>query len=26
MQTGRNFAPYGGKQPWDEQKPKGDNG
>ena len=26
MQSGRDFAPYGGKQPWDEEPKEGDKG
>ena len=26
MQSGRDFAPYGGKQPWDEEPKKGEKG
>jgi hypothetical protein len=26
MQSGKDFAPYGGKQPWDEIAPEGDKG
>jgi len=26
MQSGRDFAPYGGKQPWDEEPKEGEKG